>query len=905
VALVFVKSPSDLADLLAARLLRSVGRALLRPGLDREEAALWHALAAQAHYACAIGDRRLDETEQALVSTRTALELLSEGHDLRGPLMMFASLMLYHRFLAGGSLADGDAATAYLRATNELAKLERQHTAPGREAAQGGDGTDHVAELLDAFSAVGLDPLMRRLEDQAGQVATRLRQALAAVPDDSIDRFGLMVLLGAVLLENAERSGDASAAEEGLNLLVQAADQAAEDNPYHAHLNDSAALWQGRIGSATRNIRLIDEAISRVSRPIAHLSLVPGERFRRLRTLGALLGDRYVLSHKPRDLDRSIRVLAYGRRYIDQEPSWRAAALLLDLAENHRIRGLRLLRDHRRSIEIAMEGLREAAADVILQTGTRRGLDAARGVRSWAGTVAWWCLIDDHPDQAVQALEVGRSLVLHAATVAADVPGLLRAAGQDNLAARWQEEAGRVSPLFDFSPLDEAETAYLSGVLGLPADGGVPSDIRRQVLTELSDASAVTELLAPPAIDDMTAALRSAGYDAFVYLLSPDPSVTRNGEPRPGCALIVQADGSVHEVPLPLLAIEPVAAYDAAHQAWIADPDGLSLISRWNSALEALCDWAWQAMAGPVLSHAGRWLLSRPARLVIVPTGNLGIVPWHAARTTDADGVPHYAIEDAVFSYAASARQLISAGRRQRRPWADLPLLLADTTGDLPMAALEAQELRRLFYPVAVLLGQSGHDSTGAGTTGEVLARLPGGNAPQASLLHCCCHASVRGDLSSSFLQLAEGQRLTVAQIMAQAQDRDPDDPGYLAILSACTSDFLDVDHDEALTLASALLAAGAAGVVGTRWPTGDLAAAELMLAFHYLLNHEGANPADALRAAQLWALGQDNAIPEDLSPQLVGRAAVRSRRQVRNWAAFTYQGIIAFPSAPDEGVSD
>ena len=188
----------------------------------------------------------------------------------------------------------------------------------------------------------------------------------------------------------------------------------------------------------------------------------------------------------------------------------------------------------------------------------------------------------------MQALELGRSLVLYAATVAADVPGLLRTAGHDDLAARWQAESGRVSPLFDFSPLDEAERDYLSGVLGLPADEGVPSDIRRQVLAAFGDAPAIADLLAPPAVDDMTAALRGTGYDAFVYLLPPDPAVTRNGEPRPGCALVVRADGSVHEVPLPLLAEEPVAAYDAAHRAWIGNPDDLTLIRRWNNDLEGL-----------------------------------------------------------------------------------------------------------------------------------------------------------------------------------------------------------------------------------------------------------------------------------------------------------------------------
>jgi hypothetical protein len=252
-----------------------------------------------------------------------------------------------------------------------------------------------------------------------------------------------------------------------------------------------------------------------------------------------------------------------------------------------------------------------------------------------------------------------------------------------------------------------------------------------------------------------------------------------------------------------LLTNGPVAAYDAVHQAWLVQPDDLALCAQWNHALEALCDWAWSAMAGPVLGHAAGWELARPPRLVLVPTGNLGMVPWPAARTTGPDGTRHYAVEDAVFSYAASARQLMGAVRRPGRPWADSVLLIADTAGDLPMAAIEARELRRLFYP----------------------------------------------------------------------------------------ADLTDVDHDEALTLASALLAAGAAGVVGTRWPVDDLAAAELTVAFHHFLGREGARPADALRSAQLWMLDRGRRPLEDLPAELAVPATAGRLGRVRCWAAFAYQG--------------
>jgi CHAT domain-containing protein len=129
--------------------------------------------------------------------------------------------------------------------------------------------------------------------------------------------------------------------------------------------------------------------------------------------------------------------------------------------------------------------------------------------------------------------------------------------------------------------------------------------------------------------------------------------------------------------------------------------------------------------------------------------------------------------------------------------------------------------------------------------------RLPGGAAEPASLLHFGCHATVIGSLSSSYLQLAGNEHLTIAQIVAQAQARDATADGFLAVLGACMSDLTDVDHEEALTLASALLAAGASGVVGARWPTDDRPTALLMVMFHHCLNSGPTRPAEALRAAQ------------------------------------------------------
>jgi CHAT domain-containing protein len=111
-----------------------------------------------------------------------------------------------------------------------------------------------------------------------------------------------------------------------------------------------------------------------------------------------------------------------------------------------------------------------------------------------------------------------------------------------------------------------------------------------------------------------------------------------------------------------------------------------------------------------------------------------------------------------------------------------------------------------------------------------------------------------------------------------------------------------NADYDEALTLATAFLSAGVGGVVAARWRVSERTTALLMAAFHHYLN-AGAEPAVALRDAQLWMLDPGRDIPRHWpralreqagpaadpddpddpdEPGLVNPAA---------WAGFAYQG--------------
>ncbi|NUP42596.1 MAG: CHAT domain-containing protein, partial [Streptomyces sp.] len=338
-------------------------------------------------------------------------------------------------------------------------------------------------------------------------------------------------------------------------------------------------------------------------------------------------------------------------------------------------------------------------------------------------------------------------------------------------------------------------------------------------------------------------------------------------------------------------------AYDEAHR-------------QWEAALEGLCDWAGEAVLGPVLGALGVRTAERPdeqapVRLVLVPCGNLGAVPWHAARLP-APSAYRYVCEGVVVSYAASGGEFLRAARRGRPDVRDERVVLVDDpSGDLMWAQDEVAALRGAYYPDAVLYGWHETAPEGAGTPEDVLSHLPGSPSP-ASLLHLVVHGLAGLRPTESALHLAEGAqgsgRLTVTRILdvPAVSGEDRADAGPLIVLSACETDLSSRDHDEALTPTTALLARGATDVVGSRWKVSDSASAALMVVFHHHLAVMGLAPPDALRAAQLWMLDPDRRPVPGLTDELLAETEgnVRGLARVVSWAGFIHQGNPAAQTA-------
>ncbi|MEV5529673.1 CHAT domain-containing protein [Streptomyces prunicolor] len=132
--------------------------------------------------------------------------------------------------------------------------------------------------------------------------------------------------------------------------------------------------------------------------------------------------------------------------------------------------------------------------------------------------------------------------------------------------------------------------------------------------------------------------------------------------------------------------------------------------------------------------------------------------------------------------------------------------------------------------------------------------------------------------------------RLSVREILHQARGRPTGAPGGLVVLDACVSDHTTGDFDEALTLSTAFLAAGATGVVGSRWEVPDGLTGLMMYVFHDRLR-TGATPVRALREAQLWLLDPDRVLPDGMPDPIADILRDGDPAALELWAAFACQG--------------
>ncbi|MFJ4468890.1 CHAT domain-containing protein [Streptomyces sp. NPDC089424] len=658
----------------------------------------------------------------------------------------------------------------------------------------------------------------------------------------------------------AGRSGDPVAVTEAMELIQEAYDLVDEGSD--SKLRYGYCLGVGHCG-------------------LAGSQRLPTARARHLAQGIALLEAAFALAGGPEHRLYAGAGLALGRAY--------------------RTRGELRRDDKGLGRRTGLDALRGHAWAALLQSGTEHAAQAVAMATTTALEVAGWCLRDNALDEAVQALDACRGLLLHAATTSRTVPERLAAAGHDALAEEWR--AAGLAP----------ESADPFTALRTPVS--VPSALRRRVLAALTGTDSTQDrLLDPPATDEIATALRTLRKDALVYLVPA-------GEDTPGSAVVVTSGGAVHSVPLPTLTENagPLREYARAPHAdavrlaedardvspFGTDPDEARVMKPapgWSVSrpalpslrerLDRLCGWAWYAAMRPLLDvFATR--TGRAPRLVFVPMGTLGLVPWHAAWAQGADGRRRHALEDAEISYAASARLLCDVAARPEAVHSGAALVVGNPTGDLRWAGEEADAVQQAFYPRGRFLGwRARGGAEGPGTRQEVLSWLTGAEGPdeEGAVLHLACHASIaRTARRTAHLSLHDGE--LAAEELTEAVASSGRGRLGLVVLAACRSHVSGRGHNEAFSLATAFLVAGARSVVGSLWPVPDEATSVLMFLTHHFLRAEGEPPARALRRAQLWMLDPDREPLTGLPDLLAERAARVDPDDLSAWAGFTHLG--------------
>ncbi|WP_326561239.1 CHAT domain-containing tetratricopeptide repeat protein [Micromonospora sp. NBC_01796] len=578
------------------------------------------------------------------------------------------------------------------------------------------------------------------------------------------------------------------------------------------------------------------------------------------------------------DADRAVAQLEPARPYVDPtHPLWSATMSWLSRA--YRARDDRTRDDRGHSRDTGLQALRGYVWRTLVQSGTEEAALAGRSVIEDAAEVANWCVLDNEPSQAVRALDACRGLVLQAASRGRDVPALLTAAQQPDLAAQWRAGGSNGGP--------------------------VPAGTRQRVMRVLLDherslqTGARIELLDPPDLAEITASLRSSGTDALVYL------VPASDGQRP-VAVVVPAAGDPEILALPTLAARFTAldgylatrlggrrVASGTRDAGPVDPtEPTTSDPESGQTLQKLSDWAWYAAMEQILQYCAGHGFSRPYRLVLVPMDAFGLVPWHAARAPGG----RYVIEDATLSYAVSARMFCATTARDPIPSSADSLIVGNPTGDLRHAGLEAVAIRDTIYRSSPYLGRrDDNGATGRGSPGEVLEWLRTSLGADRGVLHLACHGVIvpsRPESSYLVLNARSGPAPLTAERLADEAHRS--EGGFrlsAVVLAACSSGVPGRTYDEAFSLATVFLMAGARSVIGSLWPVPDEATSLLMYMLHHYLIVDRMGSAQALRMAQLWMLDPERRTPPEMPLELRDQVGLIREGDLEGWAGFSHLG--------------
>ncbi|MEJ7791972.1 MAG: CHAT domain-containing protein [Gaiellaceae bacterium] len=255
-------------------------------------------------------------------------------------------------------------------------------------------------------------------------------------------------------------------------------------------------------------------------------------------------------------------------------------------------------------------------------------------------------------------------------------------------------------------------------------------------------------------------------------------------------------------------------------------------------ALDELLPWLGEAIARPLWSLLSE---SRITGCTMIVCGPLALAPLHAATWQDGDRtcclLDYVTVRHAPAAMVSSAC-LLRAAVTEASP--RTLVAVADPTGDLPATGPEVTEISSFFAA----------DDVACAFAAAADRHFLQARAASATFIHLASHAYApllaAGD---AFVLLADGP-LSADEIAGLARL-----DARLVVVSACQSAVSRLDDlpDEAISLGTTMIIAGAACTVASLWPVDDAATAMLMIRLYEEVLQNGYPPPTALRRAQLW----------------------------------------------------
>ena len=481
--------------------------------------------------------------------------------------------------------------------------------------------------------------------------------------------------------------------------------------------------------------------------------------------------------------------------------------------------------------------------------------------------------------EAVTALELGRTREL----------SLLMLAGDIDL-----EVLSHIDPKLR-AEVDELITSFRVDILS--SEEGSTSDRAEwfaRIRAALQQTPTFEKALSPPSLDEVG---KVAQLDC--------PLVYLGSAPAGSFAILVDQGGDG------FVRLEAIRATDCdsqaiAHLAIGLDPDGTQVVPVAYLAAQAnqpeLLDEAIAALSPLIGEKLLRPLADSLARrgassVTLVPAGILGLMPLHAIPWSAAAGSQRTLIDYFGVTFAPSARLQLACIQRASQGAKNTVRFLGVANPlphPSPLSGAELEmELVESLLPAGDHLVLRGEQATKE----RVLDVLP-----SATHVHFASHGGGRffDPLLSAALSLSGEEQLSAREIAGL------DISARLVVASACETGVLQgyFEVDESLGLASAFVAAGAAGVISTLWEVDDYATALIISKFYEGIFDANMPPAAALREAQLWIRGAEEEVIDAYASSRAplrslrgrGRSTIASKRSTPYsapsfWAAFVFTG--------------